>query len=136
MPDPEDLSGHLDAFVRHNWLSFAAAAWRNYMKFGRGYTLFDWKAIESWRQGGRFTLQPPYVTDAGHDQANAIIARYDPETSIVVGVTTDVEAAKAAASDAFQPPAEVKVIRQGESLGVWIYSYQPPPPAAHEKASH
>jgi hypothetical protein len=55
MLDPEDLSDRLGAFVQHNWLSLAAAAWRNYMKFGKGYMLFDWNAIESWRQGTRFT---------------------------------------------------------------------------------
>jgi hypothetical protein len=82
------------------------------------------------------TVQAPYVTDSGHRQANAIIAQYNPETSIVVAVTTDSRASEAAPAHVLEPPAGEAVIQVGESLGIWVYDYDPAPPAAYAKSSH
>src|SRR5437879_8614189 len=125
MADPDALSHRLASFVQRNWLTLAATAWQNYMKFGRGYTLFDWVTIESWDGRSPVAFQPPYVTESGDRRANEIISRYDPQTSIVIAVTTDSRAAQAADAHVLEPPPGVAIINVGESLGIWMYGYDP-----------
>lgn len=135
MLDLARATARVTAFVTRNWVALAATAWRDFMLYGRGVILLSWGQIEAWEHGGMLQAQPPYMTDEGDDAVAALLARYRPETSIVLGVASASEIASLVAEGGSDRQARASA-RLAESFGVWVFDYDPPPPMAHAKAAH
>lgn len=135
MLDLARATARVTTFATRNWVALAATAWRDFMLYGRGLMLLTWGEIEAWERGGVLHAQPPYMTDEGDDAVAALLARYRPETSIVLGVANASEIASLVAegTSGGRRPASARL---AESFGVWVFDYDPPPPMAHAKASH
>ena len=117
MTSEEEARGRLEAFVSHHWTQLGSAAWRHYLKTGKGGALLvSWETVERWEAGRAFTLGVSYVSSASEiPDLEDLITRYVPETSIVVFVTSDAEAARddSSPTDIEPQPAALRSIKAG-----------------------
>jgi hypothetical protein len=129
---------HADEFVEEQWVPIAVAAWRNYQRHGRGALLVNWAWVERWVAGQAFRFNPPFVTEIGVPEFRALIDSYDPKTSVLVVFTADLQATDGDNTPTadLASPANLQRLRAGSGLGAWIYTFRPPPPEAHARASH
>ncbi|MGH9320458.1 MAG: hypothetical protein ACRD3V_11325 [Vicinamibacteria bacterium] len=118
----------IDAFVNTNWHSLARAAYRNFLKLGKGMLFLHFDSLDRWENGDGFTLQPAYVTTYDDDKVERIIATYDPETELVIGFTDDEVLRKAITN--------WNTLTKGSRISVWNYKIKPSPKEIHFKSAH
>jgi len=110
-----------ERFVRENWSLLAAAAWRFHLAHGRGAVIVEWTLVEHWSTDRSLLFATSYTTRTDHAGFNAVIAKYEPTTAIVI-VFADGPLRRGAGS--------------GSGLAAITVSAQPPPPAAHRAFGH
>src|SRR5579859_1639629 len=132
MPEngPAGLDAQCRAFCAHHWDQLAAAAWRYFQRYGRGALLIRYDAIREWTVGRAFPFHLPYATelDAKEVKLEELISSYAPESSVVVAVTTDIEAVEAPflAGDSV-----IAKLRSGAGVWASILCLGAAPPQAH-----
>src|SRR5690349_4406535 len=117
----------LDEFVREYWTPLAAAAWHGYVRFGRGAVLVSPQFMTRLR-GGEERWRPAYVVSATVSTVSALIARYDPDETIVIVSLPDVPPPPVALGDT---QIERRTVRPGESFEAGVFRYLPRPRMAH-----
>jgi hypothetical protein len=130
-----------DRFMAEQWRPIAAAAWRFYLRHNRrGALLMNWKWVERWASGQRFSIDLIYLSQAEDPELQNLIEKYDPNTSVVMLFTTD----DLATSGDNRPPGVDEGPQMGEIIGVHagaaliggIFTHEPSPREAHRGASH
>ncbi len=128
--DPEAVRVACTRFGHENWDAFAAAAWRYFERHGRGALLIDWASLDAWERGEAFLMDLPYATEVdGVEGIAALVQAYDPTVELVLVVTTDRQAVRAA------PVAGESVITRltaGETMCAWVLRRGITPPDAKE----
>jgi hypothetical protein len=109
--DQGQAKAFVDPFVKRNWRTLAAAAWRGYVGHGRGALTIDWAAVRRWVDGATADGTPCYAGDSGLPQVRELVERYDPQRSIVIAFIED-----------------------DGAVHTWVFSYSPSPPQAHERS--
>ncbi len=127
-PTPEECG----AFVSHNWVSIAGAAYRHYLKVGRGAILLDYADVQRWLAdrlaGQKFTFEVNFLTTFDDDRVESLTATYDPETSIVAFFTTNTRE--------IAVPGKSGTLPTGHPIGVWVFTDYPSPPESHLQTSN
>jgi hypothetical protein len=130
-----DLDEELAArFVRENWSALAASAWRFHMFHGPGALILEWVVVQRWCRDPTFLCPPGYATTTENADFNAVIARYDPRTAIVVGFV-DRRFDDGAADGRLRATRPVR-LRPGIALASMTITGEPSPPDAHRARGH
>ena len=124
-----------EQFVRANWSALAAAAWRLHLRFGPGALIVEWQLVQEWTGDRSLHFQPHYATRTDSKEFNAVIADYDPQTSIVIAFSMEkMERRQIDDAEGLREP--ITTLSAGTALAAMTITAVPPPPEAHRARGH
>jgi hypothetical protein len=122
-------------FIRANWPTLAAAAWRHHLHHGRGALIVSWRVLERWNDNKwELRIHPFYTAEPNDADLGAMISEYDPATSIVIAFSRSAVEEQADAFDA--APARPIPLNAGDAYAAMTVTAVPTPPEAHRASGH
>jgi hypothetical protein len=124
-------------FIRANWPTLAAMAWRFHLHYGRGALIVDWAVLTRWHDHRHeLRVHPHYTAKPKDSELESMISEYDPATSVVIAFSREAidDAPAAGGLELFL--AEPVELREGMAFAAMTVTAVPSPAEAHRASGH